>query len=145
MARDRVPIRIGPVPAASARSWLVSTRQNLLRVIASRDDALPFKLPGEVTDHFVAVLDEWAAAADTSETFDFETQLEADTVARLFVYWLNLASLSRDQRARLGLVDPPAESAAFADAVRASMLSSLANHDELEHLGKFVSARQPPP
>jgi hypothetical protein len=145
MASDRVRFRIGPIPAASARSWLGSARQNLLRVIAARDDALPFKLPEEVSDRFVAVLDAWAAAADASETFDFEDELDVDAVAPMFVYWLNLASFSRDQRARLGLVDPPAESAAFADAVRASMLRSLAHHDTLEHLGEFARTRRQPP
>jgi hypothetical protein len=145
MASDRVRFRIGPVPAASARSWLASARQNLLRVIAARDEALPFKLPDEVSDHFVAVLDAWAAAADSRETFDFEDESDVDTVARMFVYWLNLASFSRDQRVRLGLVDPPAEGADFADAVSASMLRSLAYHDTLEHLGAFARTRQTPP
>jgi hypothetical protein len=145
MASDRVRFRIGPVPAASARSWLGSARQNLLRIIAARDDALPFKLPEEVSDHFVAVLDAWAAVADTSKAFDVDDEVEVDTVSRLFVYWLNLASLSWDQRDRLGLVDPPPEAAPFADALRASMLRSLGGHESLEPLGRFVSNLQGPP
>jgi len=144
MASDLVRFRIGPIPAVSARAWLDAARHNLLLVIAARADAVPFKLPAEVADRFVAVLDAWAAAAGTSETFDFEDDLEIDTAARMFVYWLNLASFSREQRDCLGLVDPPAASAGFAGAVRASMLDSLSHHDSLERLAEFVRARHGP-
>jgi hypothetical protein len=144
MASDRVRFRIGPIPAASARSWLRFARQNLLRVMAARDEALPFRLPEEVADHFTAVLDAWTAAAETNETFDFEDELDVDTAARMFVYWLNLTSFSDDQRTRLGLVDPPRGGAVFADAVRASLLRSLAHHDDLEHLAEFARTRQQP-
>ena len=138
METDTVRFQIGPIAATAVRSWLMAARPNLLRVTAACKEALPFKMPQDVSDRFVAVLDAWAAAADASETFEFEDELEVDTVSRLFVYWLNLASFSRDQRARLGLIDAPADSAAFADAVRASMLQALSNHGSLERLGEFV-------
>jgi hypothetical protein len=144
MASERIRFRIGPIPSTSARSWLLSARQNLLRVIAASGEAVPFKLPDEVSDYFIAALDAWTVAAATDETFDFEDELDVDAVARIFVYWLNLVSLSRAQRDRLGLVDPPAESRDFVDAVRASMLCSLSRHEKLEHFGDFVRARQGP-
>jgi hypothetical protein len=144
MATDRVPFRIGPIPATAARSWLDAARDNLVRVIAACDDAMPFKLPVEVAHDLAAVLDAWAAAADRSETFDFEDELDVDRAARMFVYWLNLASFSREQRDRLGLSEPPPESAAFANAVRASMLDSLSHHDRLERLAEFVRSGKGP-
>jgi hypothetical protein len=144
MASECIRFRIGPIPSASARPWLLSARQNLLRVIAASGDAVPFKLPDEVSGYFMAVLDAWTVAAATDKTFDFEDELDVDAVARVFIYLLNLASLSRAQRDRLGLIDPPAESRAFADAVRASMLRSLSRHERLEHFGEFVRARHGP-
>jgi hypothetical protein len=129
----RVRYRIGPVPAESAACWLESARHNLVLVLDA-GASLPFRVPDDVADHFLGLLAEWSELATHVETFVVEAEQDVDVVRRLFTYWLNITSLSRDQRTRLGLVHIPPAAVPFADAVRKAMLDSLASHPELEPL-----------
>ena len=134
MEGARIEYRIGPVPLASAQAWLTVTRRNIDRIIDA-GAAAPFRLPPEVADQLHGVLDGWNDAAATgADPYVFTGSSEVTVARRLLTYWLNIVSLSEDQRRRLGVDDWPAEAATFEAALGRAILASLGADERLRRI-----------
>jgi hypothetical protein len=134
----RIEYRIGPVPQPSARAWLEVTRSNLRRLTAAESRA-PFRIPEEVAVQLHEVLDEWDEAA-ASDPFEFVGSQDVAVARRLLTYWLNIVSLSAEQRRGLGVDDWPEEAAAFEGAVGRAILSSLGADERLRRIWRARSS-----
>jgi hypothetical protein len=134
----RIEYRIGPVPQASARAWLDATRRNLRRVTSAESRA-PFRIPGEVAAQLHEVLDEWDEAA-RADPFEFVGSQDVAVARRLLTYWLNIVSLSAEQRRALGVEDWPVEAAAFEGAVGRAILASLGADERLRRIWRARSS-----
>lgn len=122
------------MPRASAVSWLAVTRTNLERIIAAGPRA-PFRIPDEVARHLWQVLDGWDAAADR-DPFEFVGSEDATVARSLLTYWLNIVSLSREQRAELGVEPWPPVAAAFESAMGRAILAALGADERLRRIWK---------
>ena len=129
----RIAYRIGPVPRASTIAWLAATRGNLDRIVAAGPRA-PFRIPEEIVVQLREVLDGWDAAAASPDPFVFEGAEDVVVARRLLTYWLNIVSLSREQRSALGVVAWPAEAAPFEAALGRAILASLGADERLRRI-----------
>ena len=129
----RIAYRIGPVPQASAQAWLGTTRRILDRILDAEPTAAPFRIPDEVAGHLRHVLDGWDEAA-RHDPFEFEGSEDVLVARRLLTYWLNIVSLSEEQRRALGVEDWPASGAAFEAALGRAILASLGADERLRRI-----------
>lgn len=145
MEGARIGYRIGPVPRDAAVAWLAVTRRNLDRVLAAGPRA-PFRIPAEVAVHLHQVLDAWdGAAVGDDGPYVYEGSEDVLVARRLLTYWLNIVSLSEEQRALLGVEPWPPEAAAFEAAVGRAILASLGADERLRRIWSTRAAtrRQP--
>ena len=132
MEGARIEYRVGPVPRESAVAWLAVTRRNLERILAAGDRA-PFRIPDEVAVQLRDVLDGWDRAAER-DPFVFEGSEDRSVARRLLTYWLNIISLSADQRRDLGADEWPAEGAPFEAALGRAILAALGADERLRQI-----------
>lgn len=137
----RISYQIGPVAASAAEAWLAATRTNLERLSAAGEKA-PFRIPDEVADQLSTVLDAWADVLP-SDPYLFEGSEAVDVARTLLTYWLNLVSLSRQQRLDLDIVDWPAASVPFERALGRAILASLGADERLRRIWRAASRRNP--
>ena len=142
MAGEQLEYRIGPVAADAARSWVRVSRANLDTVVAAGARA-PFRIPPEVAVRFRELLDEWEAAAAV-DPFLFVGREERDRARVLLTYWLNIVSLTDVQRTELGVVEWPAESVPFEEAVGRAILAALKGDEQLRRINRALRGLRRP-
>jgi hypothetical protein len=140
MAGEELDYRIGPTSAASARAWVAVARANIASIVAAGARA-PFRMPPEVVARFHEVLDAWEAAA-AAEPFIYVGSEERDRARVLLTYWLNIISLTAAQREALGVVEWPAESVPFEEAVGRAILGGLRDDAQLRRINRALRGRR---
>ena len=128
----RIAYRVGPVPRESAVAWLAVTRRNLERITTAGRGA-PFRIPDEVVVHLRSVVDAWEAAT-AHDPYLYEGSEDVLVARRLLTYWLNIVSLSREQRDALGVEPWPPEALAFETAVGRAILAALGADERLRRI-----------
>ena len=125
----RVRVRVGPLPAASARAFLPYARTVLDAISSGRVDAgVTFDDDiGGAYDHY---LGEWERAAE-SDPFLWEDDADRDTVARLATAWLELMANVSGRVAEVGLPEGPPEGEAFYNGLVAAITDALTGDDSL--------------
>lgn len=107
---------VGPVDADAARAWTGHMLRNL-EVVAEARDRLPFRLPEEVSDDFVGLLQGWLDLAQGRDVFEWEARFDPERLRSLVRYWANLDALTDDQVAALGVSWSPPHARPFFDAL----------------------------
>ena len=138
----RIDYRIGPVPQQAAQAWLDVTKRNIDRLLDAGSRA-PFRLPTEVATQLHHVLDEWRGALRADGSYLYEGDEEVLVARRLLTYWLNIVSLSEDQRRALDIEDWPAEATLFEAALGRAILASLGADERLRRIWQARTATRP--
>jgi hypothetical protein len=120
-----VELVVGPVDAGAARAWTGHMLRNLA-VVREVPERLPFRLPDDVTDEFVRLLEGWYAGAEGRAVFEARESLDLDRLRSLVRYWANLDSLTDAQIAELGVTWSDERARPFFDALAAGVADALA-------------------
>lgn len=128
----RIAYRIGPVPPEAARAWLDVTRRNIDTIQTSV--RAPFRIPTEVANQLRHVIDEWQRPLEREGPYVYEGNEDVHVARRLLTYWLNIVSLSEEQRRAVGAEDWPAEAAVFEAALGRAILASLGADERLRRI-----------
>jgi CheY-like chemotaxis protein len=119
-----VSMTVGPVSAASARTWAAASRRTLVTVRARPD----LDVPDDVVDAFEAYLDLWAPAMD-ADVFEWTGSVDPAQLRHLAAHWARLVNLARDDsETDIAPADP--EGQAFYDALAEGFAAALAAADE---------------
>lgn len=136
-------VRIGPLPARSARAWLGSATETVGRLAAAPD----LGVPPEIVDAFNGYLELWAAAAE-HDPFEWSGDVDPAQARELGAYWFHVAALARQAPGGNGLKLPPPEAEPFFHALVEAIASASAVADVDHFTEKFeevVPAFSPPP
>lgn len=121
-------VRIGPVPAASARAWLRSAAHNIEKLSHDEWVRAEVDVPSGVTDGFRRFLDVWTEAAE-SDPFDWAAEVDVEESSRLALWWFNVAGFVRERGEQFGLMRAPVEAEPFYDSLVAAMAEVVAAAD----------------
>lgn len=122
-------MRIGPLPASSARAW-VPYASSVLEALASGAVDVGLPLDDDVVEAFRRYLAEWDALAQRNGDFEWETLADRDLVARLSTAWLELMTKLSGRVAELGLHEGPPAGEVFYHALVKSIGDALAADDD---------------
>lgn len=118
-----MPIVVGPVSAASARTWAEASRRTL-ETVKTRPD---LGVPADVVDAFEGYLDLWEPAM-SGEVFTWMGEVDPDTLRHLAAHWARLVTLARDDsEGSIAPADP--EGQEFYDALAQGFAEGLAAAD----------------
>lgn len=134
-----VDVRLGPLPAASAASW-VAYASAVLDAIQGGATAVP-PLDAALVAAFRRYLDEWAQVAGAGEPFEWVGQMDRDTLADLATAWLELMATVSGRVEELGLPVGPPEGEAFYHALVAAIADALEHGDEEERPGEHLGEK----
>ena len=139
--QDLVRLRVGPVSAAAARTWVANTR-GILAALLRAPAEVPATVPLELLGFFGAVLEEWATVAEGAGDGSFFWTAAADVSALedLVRAWAELDTLSDETLARLGCSWSPPEATPFFDALTTGVVSGLRRHEELKAVVRDLPA-----
>ena len=126
---EQVRVRVGPLPAASARAFLPYARTVLEDISSGRVDA-GVVLEPDIEAAFASYLDLWERAAET-DPFVWEDDVDRDLVARLATAWLELMASVSGRVTEVGLPEGPAEGETFYNGLVAAITAALAGEDSL--------------
>lgn len=137
-AGDDVEIRVGPVSADAARTWVDNTAQILDAVVAN-PAALSEPLPDDVANLFRTYLDEWRAVAAESDEFRWVARAKPDDVRRVVEEWARIDALGDDVLEALGVSWSPPEGRPFFIALTTGVLEALRRHDQTQRLAERLT------
>jgi CheY-like chemotaxis protein len=140
-------ITIGPVPTASAISWIGAANETL-RVLREERDV---SVPADVLAAFEYFVGEWTTHAEQHpETFHWSGEVDDAVLRRVGLHWAVIVSVTRSGRIHTLSAAPP-EGAAFYDALANAIAEAMATTDEPELADAFAEAvpafdrERPPP
>lgn len=133
-------VALGPVPAASVRSWVANARV-VLDGVRRAGDRLPVELPEEVAAAFLAYLDEWDDLAADLDPFVWAADVDVEQARHLVVYFFGLLTLDDAVWEEHGLPFAPPESEPFYLAVSVAVTDALAAADA--EVGAAIKASWP--
>lgn len=137
-----VDVHIGPLPASSAAAWAAYATSVLDAIQGGRTSVAP--LDDALVRAFRSYLDEWAATASASATFDWSGQMDRRTLADLATAWLELMATVSGRVEELGLPVGPPDGEAFYHALVASIADALEDEEpSAEHLGEKLREAWP--
>lgn len=128
---DLVRLRVGPVDAHAARSWVASTR-GILHALLEHPDEMPATVPPEALAVFGDILGEWALVAEDPATFYWSAAASVATVDALVRAWAELDQLDDETMARLGCTWSPPEARPFFDALTSGVVLALQHNEDLQ-------------
>jgi CheY-like chemotaxis protein len=129
LANVKVEVRIGPLPATSASSWVDYARSVLDAIQGHATPVAP--LEARLAAAFGSYLEQWGAIASAMPTFEWSGQMERDTLADLATAWLELMAVVSGRVEELGLPVGPPEGEAFYHALVAAIAEALDTDDRL--------------
>jgi len=135
-----VHIALGPVPAASVRSWVANARV-VLDGVRRAGHRLPVELPDDVAAAFIAYLDEWDSRATQLDPFVWSSEVDVEQARHLVVYFFGLLTLDDAVWEEHGLPFAPPEAEAFYLAVSVAVTDALAAADA--EVGASIKASWP--
>lgn len=116
-----IQVKIGPVPACSARVWIVAA-ENTMAVLRGQHGP---EVPWDVIVAFDRYIAEWRAVAfGGDEVFFWSAEVDERIVSRVGLHWARIASIIRSGRSTIATAPP--EAAAFYDAVATGIAAALA-------------------
>jgi len=136
----RVPVSIGPVPAASVRAWS-RTAHRTVAVLRKRPD---LGVPHDVITNFEQYVTAWSEVAASTETFHWAAEVDTAVVRRLAGYWALLANAARRDEHPTGVEPAPPEAQPFYDALVGAMAAVLAVGDDEDHFAEKFEEVAPP-
>lgn len=131
-------VRIGPVPAASARAWLATAEHNIDKLAHDPAVRAAVDVPDGITEAFRRYLDMWAEEAEM-DPFDWAGDVDVDEGRRLSLWWFNVAAFVREHAEEVDLRRAGPDAEPFYDAMVAAMAEVVATAETADHLAeKFV-------
>lgn len=122
-SNELVAMTVGPVSAASARTWATASRRTLATVKERPD----LEVPDDVIEAFEAYLDLWAPAME-GDVFTWTGTVDPEQLRHLAAHWARLVNLAReDNDSGIEPADP--EGRAFYDALAVGFAEALAAAD----------------
>ena len=118
-----VSITVGPVSAASARTWAAGSRRTL-EVIKERVD---LGVPPSVIDAFESYLRLWESEM-SGDTFLWTDEVDPEVLRHLAAHWARLVNLARDDN-ETAITPAEIEGQAFYDALATGIVEALAAAD----------------
>lgn len=131
-------VRVGPVPAAAARTWIANTR-TILDAVQAHPDVLPEPVPEDVLELFCSFLDQWSDIAQRTTEFRWVARAKPADVSRIVEQWATIDSMSDGDLGRLGVHWSPPDGEPFFEALTAGVLRALERHEETERLGRLLA------
>jgi hypothetical protein len=136
----QVHVRLGPLPSDSARSWIGYAR-DVLAAVPTEAGGEGVWLPADAVAGFEQFLDDWALAADESDTFRWRGEIPREQAEYLFHAFFRVAT---HLSARAETTGPmaPVESEPFYRTLVGGLLTALdqegdATSEFSEHLRAF--------
>ena len=143
-----VTMTVGPVSAASARTWAAASRRTL-ETIKRRPD---LEVPADVVESFEEYLGLWEPEMQ-GDVFTWTGDVDPGRLPHLAAHWARLVTLARDD-AELEIEPAEPEGQAFYDALATGFAEALAAADALsteqfapkfeEVVPDFVGSSGPP-
>jgi len=124
-----IRVKVGPLPAESARAFLPYARAVLDAISSGRVDA-GVRVDGDVVAAFDDYLIAWTEAA-ADDPFVWEDEADRDLVARLSTAWFELMAAVSGRVTDLGLPVGPPEGEAFYNGLVAAVTDALRGDDLL--------------
>ena len=135
---DEVEIRVGPVAADAARTWVENTERILDAVVAS-PTVLSEPLPDDVVALFRSYLREWRSVASEGGAFRWVARAKPDDVRRVVEEWARVDGLEDSALEALGVTWSPPEGRPFFVALTTGVLEALRRHDQTRRLAERLT------
>jgi hypothetical protein len=123
-----VTVRVGPVDAEHARTWIAHELRNV-EILRANAEKLPFLVPDEIVDEIISYLHEWEFVAAGDGPFEWSAPLDRHRLELLVRYWANLDLMTDELVDRLGLAWAPLSTRPFFDALVAGVDAALRTDD----------------
>jgi CheY-like chemotaxis protein len=130
---DLITLRLGPLPAEAARTWIPNTMA-IVAAVHNHADELGLAIPEGVTDLFLGYLREWLAVAEAEDEFFWAATASAASARQLIECWAAIDSLTDDQLARLQVQWSPPAGEPFFLALTQAVIEALAHHESMQDL-----------
>lgn len=132
----KLTITIGPVPTASALTWIAAANETLSVL---REDA-DLDVPWDVMAAFENYVNTWAAHAERHpRTFLWSDEVDEAIVRKIGLHWARIVSVTRSGR-HPDLSTAPPEGAAFYDAIASAIAVGLASAEDSSMGAAFAEA-----
>lgn len=128
-----VEVRLGPLPAGSAATWVAYAVSVLDAIQGGTTEVAP--LDEQLVSAFRGYLAEWERAADAAagSPFEWHGRMDRDTLADLATAWLELMAVVSGRVEDLGLPVGPASGEAFYHALVAAIGEALDVAEDEQH------------
>jgi len=134
-----IEVKIGPVPAASARAWIVNT-EAIVGAVRSHPEVVWKAIGGavsdEVLDLFDTLLAAWLTMAETSEVFVWVGRMRPEHVRTVVSEWARLDVMDSATMEAIGAAWSGPEGRVFFEALTDAVVASLSRHDETRRLAE---------
>jgi hypothetical protein len=136
-----VRVEIGPVAAGSATAWVSYARKALDDVVGEPGSDGVW-IPDDTVATFTAYLDQWEAAAQGVDEFQWASDIPADEAEYLSHAFFRIASNLANRADERGYTMAPPESEAFYRTLVSAFLAALdaegqSSQEFSEHLRSF--------
>jgi CheY-like chemotaxis protein len=135
-----VELRLGPVDAGAARTWVDNTSK-IVAAVRAHPEVLGEPVPQEVLDIYDELLDTWGQLAAATEEFYWAARAERSEVERLVDAWARIDRMSDDQLRRLGVHWSPPEGEPFFRALTACVLNAISSRRDMESLVEVLTGQ----
>lgn len=136
-----VEVRVGPVPATAARTWIANSTRILQSVAEHRDVV---DVSDEALELFQTLLRQWEDAARSAGEFLWVARASLDDVTRIVEQWAVIDGMTDEQLERLGVHWAPPEGQPFFEALTTGVLRALERHAETERLARRLEEQWAP-
>lgn len=126
-----VEVRVGPVSASAARTWIANSTK-IIEACAERRDVV--EISDEALALFRTLLAQWGEVAKGAEEFLWVARASLDDVTRIVEEWAVVDAMTDEQMGNLGIEWSPPEGQPFFDALTTGVLRALARHESTKRL-----------
>jgi hypothetical protein len=135
-------LAIGPVDGALARTWLENSAGIVAGARRHRYE-LSITIEEPLLDLVEAYLQFWRDAAEGSDVFDWDTEIDPDHVREIVEQWLLLARLTDKDLAIINCHWAPPECEPFFDALLRGVIGALNAEPETRDLARQLELEPP--
>ena len=139
---SRVRLAIGPVDGAIARTWLDNSSGIVAGARRHRYE-LSITIEEPLLDLVEAYLQFWRDAAEGTDVFDWDAEIDPDHVREIVEQWLQLAQLTDDDLATIHCHWAPPECEPFYDALLRGVIDALEADPDTRDLARQLEAEPP--